>query len=287
MVNGSRVAHLTLLPRGWLSPRKPPKVAGVRESLPPLQRTRGAGLELAWREWGPGTGGPPLVLLHGIGGSSADWHATASHLRARRVIAFDARGHGRSDWASDEAYAVDAHFADVSTALDALEIERCLLAGFSMGGATAIMTAACLPERIAALAVVDAYPYPAQSAGSARIARWVATQRDGTKFDPAIARRFDELLSAGVSTRADLTSLWQAVECPALVVRGAESAVLPAATAARMLADLPHGRLATIDGVSHAIPHLRPRELAAILDDLGSGVDESGQKRSKPRALRA
>ena len=228
-------------------------------------RARGAGLELAFREWNADAHGLPVVLLHGITGSSRDWGEVAKRLDGCRVIAFDARGHGASEWAADEDYTVDAHFADVATALGELGVERCVLVGFSMGGGTAIVTAACSPELVAAVVVVDAYPYAEQSSGSARIARWVGGQTNATTFDPAIARRFNELLAAGVSTRADLAPLWRAVECPALVVRGENSSVLPAGTAVRMLQDLPHARLLTVEGVAHAIPLVRPADLAAAI----------------------
>src|SRR5215212_6023484 len=109
--------------------------------LPPptVQFVGGAGLNLAWREWNPGSPGEPIILLHGITGSSADWHRTASGIDGRRLIALDARGHGDSDWDPDEAYSVDMHFADVATALDGLGIERCIVAGFSMGGAASML----------------------------------------------------------------------------------------------------------------------------------------------------
>ncbi len=242
-------------------------------NLPPPGRVPGAGLELAWRQWSADAPGLPIVALHGITGSSADWHRTAAHLD-RRVIAFDARGHGGSAWDPDEDYSVDAHFADLRTALDHLGIERCVLAGFSMGGTVAILTSACVPERIAGLAVIDSYPYPAQSPGSSRIARWVGTKAHVSRqFDPAIARHFRELLEAGISTRADLTSMWAAISCPTLIVRGEQSAVLPEPTASAMLRDLPHARLETVAGIGHGIPHERPAALAAILAAFAAEVD--------------
>lgn len=244
-------------------------------SLPVASRVFGAGLELAVRTWNAEAPGLPVVALHGITNSSAQWQATAEALApARRVIALDARGHGESDWDPDEAYAVDMHFADLATALDALDIERCLLAGFSMGGGVAILTAACLPERVAGVAVIDAYPHPEQSPGSAGIARWVAERAHLTqRFDPAIARRFRELLAEGLTTRADLRPMWSAIAAPALVVRGRESIVLPAAFAADMLSALPGARLHTVDGVGHEILRYRPRELAAILEGFASELE--------------
>src|SRR5215207_3624151 len=95
-------------------------------------------LRLACRVWPGPADATPLVFLHGLTGSGADWARIAPRLARRRTIyAWDARGHGASDWAPDAAYAGDAHFADVAGALDALGLDRCALAGFSMGGSVA------------------------------------------------------------------------------------------------------------------------------------------------------
>src|SRR5512139_2812548 len=122
------------------------------QHAPRRSRVPGAGLSLAIREWHPEAGGIPFVFLHGITGSSADWQRVVEHLGTRHVIAPDARGHGESEWASDEAYAGDQHFADLATALDMLGVESCLLAGFSMGGGVAMIAAAAMPERVAGVA---------------------------------------------------------------------------------------------------------------------------------------
>lgn len=241
-------------------------------------RVPGDGLTLAYREWLPPACAPaerlPLVLLHGLTGSGADWTPVAARLATRRrVIALDARGHGLSDWSADAAYAGDAHFADVATALDALGVARCDLAGFSMGGSVAILVAGALPERVARLVVVDAYPAPEMSPGSRAIAEAVAALAacDGLGFDPAIARGIAEELASGEARRLDLWPFWEALRCPALLVRGAWSDVLPAPLAAEMLARQPRARLVTVPGVGHLIPFLRSRELAeliaAFLDD--------------------
>ena len=130
----------------------------------------GSGLVLRYRAWGPEAPGVPLVLLHGITGSSRDWEGFVRFLPARPVFALDARGHGESDWDAEEAYGGDQHFADVAVALDRLAIRRCVLAGFSMGGGVAIIAAAALPSRVAGLVVIDSYPHPKMTAGSRRIA---------------------------------------------------------------------------------------------------------------------
>ena len=231
-----------------------------------LPRLRGHELSLAYREWNADAAGLPMVLLHGITGSSADWRAAASHLHGQRLIALDARGHGESDWAADAAYAGDQHFADVATALNELDLGRCVLAGFSMGGGIAMIAAAAMPERVAGVVVIDTYPDPAMSTGSRRIAQWIAGMDGGAgRFDPAIAAHFREQLAAGTASRLDLWPMWEALECPALLVRGEESDVLPARTAREMLARQPRAELVKVPGVAHGIPYMRPRELARAI----------------------
>ena len=245
----------------------------ITSRRPPLPRLAGSGLSLAYREWNGPADGLPLILLHGITGSSADWRGVAGHLSGRRVIALDARGHGESEWAPDEAYGGDQHFADLALALDELEIERCLLAGFSMGGGVATMAAAALPERVAGVAVIDAYPHGQMTPGSRRIAGWIARYRDeGAWFDPAIARHFFDDLAEGRDARLDLWSMWEAIACPALLVRGSESDVLTAEAAQEMIARLEHAQLETIPGVAHQIPFARPRELATLLESFFATV---------------
>ncbi len=229
-------------------------------------RVAGAGLTLAFREWNRDAPGEPLVLLHGIAGSSADWGATVQHLGQRRVIAFDARGHGESDWDPAEAYGGDQHFSDVATALDALDVDRCTVVGFSMGGGVAIIVAAALPERVSGVVVVDTYPHPEMTPGSRRIAGWVSRYAGGgTRFDPAIARHFRDQLAAGGAARLDLWPMWESLECPALIVRGEDSDVLPAEVATEMLHRQPSARLVTVAGVAHGVPYTRPQELAAAI----------------------
>jgi esterase len=257
--------------------------------------TAGHGLRLAYTAWGaPRAGRLPLVLLHGLTGRGADWEPIARRLaHDRRVVALDARGHGASEWSPDAAYAGDAHFADVATALDALGIARCALAGYSMGGGVAILTAGALPERVARLVVVDAYPAPEMTPGSARIARRIARLYGGPPagtcaavapaarpaFDPAIARRIAEELAAGDPRRLDLWPFWEAGRCPALVVRGERSDVLPVGLAREMIARRPAARLATIPDAGHRLPFTRPRQLARLMaaflaeDDDGAAGD--------------
>lgn len=110
---------------------------------------------------------PAIVLLHGSLFRSEDWENVFPRLATRyRTIAYDARGHGKSERAAD--YSLRA-FAD-----DALHVVRDLvkgpviLVGHSLGGLVALAVAAEAPESVHALVVEDAplaygSPWPAQT----------------------------------------------------------------------------------------------------------------------------
>jgi pimeloyl-ACP methyl ester carboxylesterase len=104
--------------------------------------------------------GEPLLLLHGMGGCAQDWHHAGRESLAReyRLIAFDARGHGRSTNPGG-TLAHRQHAADVRALLDALGIRRCRAIGLSMGGNTLLHVATRDPERIEAMVIVSATPY--------------------------------------------------------------------------------------------------------------------------------
>jgi pimeloyl-ACP methyl ester carboxylesterase len=90
------------------------------------------------------------------------------------VVAYDARGHGRSSPAPDpEAYPYPELAADLEAVLDALEIERAVLAGASMGAHTVLALALCAPERVAGLVVITP-AYDGQRADQEQMQRWDA-----------------------------------------------------------------------------------------------------------------
>lgn len=105
----------------------------------------------------PANGSPysstaPLVLLHGGAIDYRTWCSQFTAFPDRRVIAPDARGHGGTRAMEGPYRLAD----DVVALLDALGIDRAVLAGVSMGGATAVDVALEYPDRVAALAVSGA-----------------------------------------------------------------------------------------------------------------------------------
>jgi pimeloyl-ACP methyl ester carboxylesterase len=104
-----------------------------------------------------GAGHPPLVILHGMLGSSRNWQTAGKDLAAKyHVLALDLRNHGGSPHAADMSYETMA--VDVLAWLDAQGLTRVTLLGHSMGGKIAMVLACRHPARVARIIVVDMAP---------------------------------------------------------------------------------------------------------------------------------
>jgi pimeloyl-ACP methyl ester carboxylesterase len=129
--------------------------------------------------------GPPVVLLHGLTATRryVVMGSTALQRGGHRVIAYDARGHGRSGPAGHpEDYGYEQLGADLEAVLDGLAIERAVLAGASMGAHTLLWMALARPERVGGLVVITPAYEPDTNDDADRLARWDALSaglRDG------------------------------------------------------------------------------------------------------------
>jgi len=113
-------------------------------------------LTLFHRDLG-GQGLSPLIILHGLLGSSRNWQTTGRDLAlTHHVLALDARNHGESAHADGMGYAEMT--ADLLGWLDANVSGPVTLLGHSMGGKTAMRFACRHPEKVARLIVVDIAP---------------------------------------------------------------------------------------------------------------------------------
>ena len=96
-----------------------------------------------------GQGSAPLVFLHGLGGTIEDWAGTLKPLALnRRVIAIDMLGSGRTDKPVNCTYAPDLMRDHIISTLDALELDRFDLNGWSLGGRIALDVAHMVPQRV-------------------------------------------------------------------------------------------------------------------------------------------
>ena len=153
------------------------------------------GVALAGDETGEGI---PVVLLHGLTATRryVVMGSKALERSGHHVVAYDARGHGRSSPAPNRAaYTYDDLGHDLEAVLDARGIERAVLAGASMGAHTLLWLALHVPERVAGLVVITPAYDPATHDGEERFMRWDALadglERDGVEGFIAASRDSD------------------------------------------------------------------------------------------------
>ncbi|XDF37173.1 alpha/beta hydrolase [Paracidovorax avenae] len=255
------------------------------------------GLRFHLTEWGD-PAARPVVMLHGIRGYAETFAGLAAALQPDfRVIAFDQRGRGQTDWDPAGDYYTDTYVADLEGIVDALGLAAFDLLGHSMGGMNAIVYAGRHPGRVRRLVIEDAGPGAFDaSEGATRIRRelamtpasfpdWEAAADFMRALRPTVTeearlQRLQSMLSplpqggftwrydhAGITaTRlhpdpmraVDLEASLRAIACPTLVVRGGRSDYLQPAMAERMRALNPRVEAIEIPDAGHYIHDDQP-----------------------------
>jgi len=242
--------------------------------------------------------GPPMVILHGLYGSGANWGQHARRLAADyRVLLPDLRNHGRSPHAEPMTYPAMAQ--DVLALLDAQGIERTVLIGHSMGGKAAMALALSAPERVRALVVADIAPvdYGPSDEHEGIIAAMravpLAECRTRQEVDAALVdggidtlmvRQFllTNLVREGDAFhwRIPLATLAAALPAlgdfpepdglyigPTLFVHGGRSDYVRPEYEPSILQWFPQAQIETIDSAGHWLHVEKPDAFAAVLDD--------------------
>jgi 2-succinyl-6-hydroxy-2,4-cyclohexadiene-1-carboxylate synthase len=245
--------------------------------------------------------GPAVLLLHGFTGSMRTWDALAAELSGTHTtIAVDLPGHGASGAPDDpRRYALPRLADDLARLLDALEVQRAALLGYSMGGRAALHTALRHPERVSALVLESASPGIADEAErtqrvvadevlaglierdgvEAFVARWEALPLwESQRALPAAVRESlrahrlandaaglaNSLRGAGAGAEPSVAARLGEIAVPALLVAGALDTKYVAIGEA-MARAIPDARLEVVREAGHAVHLERPAELAALV----------------------
>jgi pimeloyl-ACP methyl ester carboxylesterase len=154
-------------------PSKPPIVPpikpGINKSFGPLKQIDTGLLNVGYAEMGP-SGGPPVILLHGWPYDIHSFVDVAPLLVAMgyRVIVPYVRGYGTTRFLSNDTVRngqPSALAVDIIAFMEALKIEKAILAGFDWGARTANIIAALWPERCRAMVSVSGYLIGSQETG--------------------------------------------------------------------------------------------------------------------------
>lgn len=248
-------------------------------------------IQVAWREWGRGE---PLLLVHGLADDHRAWRKTLSWLALEhRVIAYDLRGHGETDLGRAEGSLAQLGQGLINL-LDALELRRAALAGFSLGGTIVLRAAIDHPERVSAL-----LPIATSSRVGRVAAEWYAerarlAEHGWPALEPALRADTQQQLAGApaelephwrlrresIAEPAGFASACRAmaalreqpldpelggIKAPTLVVGAAEDQLCPPRAGEAIQARVPGARLAVIAGSGHHVELERPQQLSQAM----------------------
>ena len=297
------------------------RLPGTRE---PMHYWRGSGgIRIAGDSWGPPDG--PLVLLqHGGGQTRHAWKGAGETLGAAGycAVAFDARGHGDTDWAPDGLYGQDVMVRDLQCVVAALGNRRPVLVGASMGGGTSLVAAGEAHVDATALVLVDIAPN-IEPEGVKNIQAFMSLKPEGFDsleevahaigtYQPHRSRprnldglaknvrlgadgkyhwHWDPLFRAGTRNLEQRTKRLETcaanLDLPTLLVRGGLSDLLSEQGAQAFLKLCPTAEYVSVTGAGHMVAGDRNDIFAtAVIEFLARAVPVHGQPLRSPRARR-
>lgn len=260
---------------------------------------------LSYADWGDPGAGRVVVCAPGLTRNGRDFDHLATVLQAdARVICPDMVGRGLSDPLDDpEQYALPTYVGHMLQLLDALRLERVDWVGTSLGGLIGMGVAASGAERIRKLVLNDVGPFlpkaalqrinaylgkalrfatldlleahlreihagfgPLSDAEWRHLAEHSASRRDDGRFGLNYDQRLGAPMTKGPIEDIDLWPVWDQIQCPVLVLRGAESDLLLVETALEMTRRGPAAEIVEIDGTGHA-PALMAKDQIEIVRD--------------------
>jgi pimeloyl-ACP methyl ester carboxylesterase len=263
---------------------------------------------VAYTLWGERRTQPPVICVHGLVRNGRDFDRLAETLQEDTdVYCPDVVGRGQSDWLKDPAhYAYPQYVADMMTMIATTGAKQVDWVGTSMGGLIGMILAAMPNSPIRRLVINDVGPV-LPHIGLKRIGGYVgatpnfATMAEGEKYlrtlyssfgitddedwkrfaahsfrkrgdgtfttahDPGIAANF-----LAADKIPDLWDLYDKIQCPIMLLRGANSDILTSETAQEMTQRGPKALLAEFPGVGHAPALIDPTQIFLIAGFLRS-----------------
>jgi pimeloyl-ACP methyl ester carboxylesterase len=227
---------------------------------------------------------PPVVLLHGAGGTHLSWPPEVRRLHGYRVYALDLPGHGKSQAQSNQQ-TIQAYASLVLDWLAALQLGRAVFVGHSMGSAIALSLAIDHPRHVLGIGLIGSgvrlrvHPDFLVAAASSTTYLKAIQAVVGRSFSPNTAPRLVELAAKRMQeTRQsvfyadllacntfDVSGQITQVSQPALVVCGLEDQMTPPRYSQYLADAIPGARLQLIPAAGHMVMLEQPQALAEAL----------------------
>lgn len=230
--------------------------------------------------------GPPLVLVHGLSGSSRWWTRNVQALAQRHtVVAIDLVGFGSNRrWRGSE---LPLPFDDAASVLGRWLTESfpdgVHLLGHSMGGQISILVAAAYPKAVRSLILVGSTGAGFEIDLRGHLRNALATSRETLRFGPTVARDFLRAgptavaLAAARILRSDAREAMEALALPTLLIWGEHDPLVPERYGHAMLESIVGSRMTVVSRAGHLPMWENAEEFNAAVLDFVAEVEASEQ----------
>ena len=229
---------------------------------------------------------PPILLIHGAGGSHLYWPPDIRRLNGFRVVALDLPGHGKSEGIGRQS--ISDYVEAVQDFMDAVDMPAAVVAGHSMGSAIALQLALDAPDRVLALVMVSGgsrlrvNPSILENAANpATFSLAVKAINDwafGLESDPRVRELASQRMEKETRPTVlhgdfvacndfDASERLDEVTKPALFICGTEDKMTPLRYSHAIHEQVKKSELVEIEGAGHMVMIEKSREVAQALEE--------------------
>ncbi len=235
---------------------------------------------------------PPVILLHGAGGTHLNWPPQVRRLDGQPMIALDLPGHGKSEGVGRQI--VGDYAADILRFLDALRLPSAVFVGHSLGSAIALTLALESPERVFALGLLGASPQLHVAPALLEAASRPSTFREAVQmvtdmgYSEYAGARLKELAAERMAgTRPtvfygdflacdafNVSDRLSQIHIPTLVLGASQDVLTPPWRSSSLAAQIPGARLQMIYRAGHMLMLEQPEKVASALAGFFSSLPD-------------
>lgn len=228
---------------------------------------------------------PPVLLIHGAGGSHLNWPPQLRRLSGQRVFTLDLPGHGKSEGVGRQD--ITEYTRSVYEFMKALHLSSAIVVGFSMGSAIAISLALEYRKRVLGLGLIG-------SGGKMRVApSTLELASNASSFLPAVEAIIENSYSSDVDPRLkelaveqmqetrqavlysdlvacdafDVMEHVDKIHVPTLLVCGSADRMMPPNRSEYLRDQIEGAQLHILEGAGHMVMIERPDEVAGLLTE--------------------
>lgn len=233
---------------------------------------------------------PPMVFIHGAGGTHLHWPPQVRRMPGQRILAIDLPGHGKSGGIGSQS--IMDYARSMVQFLDAAGMNSAIFVGHSMGSAIALTLALDFPKRVLGLGLVGSgarlrvAPQILENSANPSTFTLALETINNMEFGPSVDRRLKELAARQMSsirpavlhgdflacTEFDVMQRLGEISVPVLILCGSEDQLTPVKYSAYLRDHIPSANLITFPGAGHMVMLEQPARVADALAEFADSI---------------